>query len=180
MPVIPGARVFNAPRNDASTSPDVVVCSRHWGKREPNFTFLCSPILSFASFLLKPVARHGTRTQLKSQKKDRTCECTLLPRALRSRSSAASPFKISLLPRSIGGPSPNSLSARLTFSGFAAIRYRTPIGSLHACGKIQRNSAVTVARCLNQMPARRRKPRRGAAMLSRGPTAANRPACGYG
>ena len=152
-----------------------------WDKREPNFTFLCGAILPFASFLLKPAARHGTSRPTEIPKKrDRRCECNLLPRALRSRSSAASPFKIPLLPRNIGGPSPNSLPARLTFSGFAAIRYRTPIGSLHACGKIRRNSAVTAARCLNQMPARRRKLRRGAAMLSRGPTAANRPACGYG
>src|SRR5258707_4206277 len=50
-------RVFNAPRNDASTN-----------KREPDFTILCGAILPFASFLLKPAARHGTNARLKSKK----------------------------------------------------------------------------------------------------------------
>ena len=52
MPVIPGLAFSSRPAMTLQQALALVVCSRHWGKREPNFTFLCErdPPLCLISF----------------------------------------------------------------------------------------------------------------------------------
>jgi hypothetical protein len=107
-------------------------------------------------------------TPTESERRIGICEPAESSWASCYRSAPASRSSILLFRSSnIRDPWNNNWPARRTFSGFAANRYRTSIGSSRACGKIPRSSADDAARYLTQMPIRPIRPRRAVATIAR-------------